>query len=123
MTKRNSAPLAAAALGMALIAAAPSHAQNPAAHEHGVGQMNVSLDGRTLAVEYEFPSDDIVGFEHPAEAADDVAAVRRALDLLGDPHRVLDLPATAACTVDDADADTSLLADTRHGHDAKHEHK
>jgi hypothetical protein len=56
------AAFAAAALPVAVLPlmAMPAHA---GPHEHGIGHLQVALDGRALAVELRLPAKDVVGFE------------------------------------------------------------
>ena len=98
---------------IALLAAAPALAEESrllGTHEHGVGLMNMAIDGDVLAIELNVPGADIVGFEHAATAEADRAAVERALAVLADPTNLIALPAAAACRMDEAVA--HLLGDT-----------
>ncbi|MGB0914374.1 MAG: ZrgA family zinc uptake protein, partial [Phaeobacter italicus] len=86
---------------IALLAAAPALAEESrqlGTHEHGVGLMNMAIDGDVLAIELNVPGADIVGFEHAATAEADRAAVERALAVLADPANLIALPAAAACS-------------------------
>lgn len=47
-------------------------------HEHGVAQLNVALDGKTLELELDSPAMNLVGFEHAASTDADKAAVAKA---------------------------------------------
>ena len=55
------------------------------AHEHGVGVLNIAMEGSDIAMEFHAPGADIVGFEHPAETAQDHAAIDQAIALLSQP--------------------------------------
>lgn len=46
-------------------------------HEHGVAQLNVALDGKTLELELDSPAMNLVGFEHAASTDADKAAVAK----------------------------------------------
>lgn len=74
------------------------------AHEHGVGVMNIAIDGKTVALELEAPGADIVGFEYVAESAEDRAAIEDAVSVLARPLDLFVLPARAECTVLEASA-------------------
>lgn len=69
------------------------------AHEHGVGLLNIAVDGSTMAMEFRAPGADVVGFEYPAESAEDRAAVDEAILRLSDPLSLFQMPAAAGCTV------------------------
>ena len=66
------------------------------AHEHGVGQLNIAVDGNTVAMEFHAPGADIVGFEHAAHDSADRAAVDAAVATLARPLDLFVLPAAAA---------------------------
>ena len=109
---------------IALLAAAPALAEESrqlGTHEHGVGLMNMAIDGDVLAIELNVPGADIVGFEHAATAEADRAAVERALAVLADPANLIALPAAAACRMDEAVAhllgDTEAASDEHAAHD------
>ncbi|MCI5101398.1 zinc uptake protein ZrgA [Phaeobacter italicus] len=109
---------------IALLAAAPALAEESrqlGTHEHGVGLMNMAIDGDVLAIEMNVPGADIVGFEHAATAEADRAAVERALAVLADPANLIALPAAAACRMDEAVAhllgDTEAASDEHAAHD------
>ncbi|WP_333848042.1 ZrgA family zinc uptake protein [Phaeobacter italicus] len=116
---------------IALLAAAPALAEGSrqlGTHEHGVGLMNMAIDGDVLAIELNVPGADIVGFEHAATAEADRSAVERALAVLADPANLIALPAAAACRMDEAVAhllgDTEAASDEHAAHDdhASHDH-
>ncbi|MEC8576069.1 MAG: DUF2796 domain-containing protein, partial [Pseudomonadota bacterium] len=109
---------------IALLAAAPALAEESrqlGAHEHGVGLLNMAIDGDVLAIELNVPGADIVGFEHAATAEADRAAVERALAVLADPANLIALPAASACRMDEAVAhllgDTEAASDEHAAHD------
>ncbi|AUQ66164.1 zinc uptake protein ZrgA [Phaeobacter inhibens] len=84
------------------VAAAPAMAEETremAAHQHGVGALNIAVDGNMIEMDLRAPGADIVGFEHPAEQPEDQAAVDAALALLAAPMDLFVLPAAAGCSV------------------------
>lgn len=74
------------------------------AHEHGVGELNIAVDGDTVAMELHAPGADIVGFEYEAESAEDRAAIDAAVAMLAKPLDLFVLPAAAQCSVVQASA-------------------
>jgi hypothetical protein len=74
------------------------------AHEHGVGELNIAVDGDTVAMELHVPGADIVGFEYEAESAEDRAAIDDAVAILAKPLDLFVLPAAAECSVTKASA-------------------
>jgi len=104
--------------------AAPAMAQDTRqldSHEHGVGELNIAIDGQTVAMEFHAPGADIVGFEYEAESADDRAAVDDAVASLARPLDLFVLPAAAECSVVQASAELESEED-HEDHDDHNEH-
>ena len=97
------------------------------AHEHGVGQLDIAIDGQQIAMELHAPGADIVGFEYAAESANDLAAVDAAVAKLSAPLALFVLPEAAGCSIVEASAGLEREeehdehgdehADDEHGHD------
>jgi len=105
------------------------------AHEHGVGRLNVALDGKTLALELQSPAMNLVGFEHVATSDADKAKVAAARALLEQPLTLFNLPKAAGCVVENQELESPLFGDTpdadddhdedakdEDGHDHHHDH-
>lgn len=112
---------------IALLAAVPAMAENNRhldAHEHGVGDLNIAIDGTTLVMEFRAPGADIVGFEHAAESEADRAAVDAAVATLAAPLELFVLPAAAECSVIRASAglDSEEEHDDHEDHAADEDH-
>jgi len=85
-------------------------------HEHGVGALNIAIDGKTVAMEFTAPGADIVGFEYEATSEEDRTAVDNAVATLARPLDLFVLPDEAACSVTQASAE--LESEGEHdGHD------
>lgn len=113
---------------IALVAAMPAFAQETrslGAHEHGVGALNIAIDGALVAMEFRAPGADIVGFEYAAESDADRAAITAAIGLLRAPLDLFVLPAAAGCIVTEADADLEggMADDDHDDHDHDHDHE
>jgi hypothetical protein len=65
----------AAFIAFSVFCAAPAGAHE--AHVHGVGRLDVALDGNTLSLHLDSPLINLVGFEHPANSAPDKQAVQK----------------------------------------------
>lgn len=90
------------------------------AHEHGVGELNIAIDGSTVVMELHAPGADIVGFEYEAESAEDRAATDAAIATLSRPLDLFVLPAAAECSVTEASVELETEHDDdhdEHGHD------
>jgi hypothetical protein len=107
-------------LPLALLIASPALAEGTrqlAAHEHGVGALNIAIDVHTVAIEFHAPGADIVGFEHPAESIADKAAIDAALNVLASPEQLVRLPDAANCSVTEVKAELEGEAEhEEHGH-------
>lgn len=117
-----------ALLPLAIAHAADSHDEHTeehaslGTHEHGVGRLNVALDGSALELELENPSMNLVGFEHAAKTAVDQATVAAAKADLQKPLSLFALPAAANCVVSKVELHSPLFgdkadADEDHDHD------
>ena len=95
------------------------------AHEHGVGTLDIAVEGTDIAMELRAPGADIVGFEHPATTDDDRARIDAAIDTLETPQDVFRWTDAAQCDLVHAEA-TLLGAEEEHyahgGHHHKHGH-
>ncbi len=106
-----------------LLLATPAFAEDTRAleaHEHGVGALNIAVDGETVAMEFHAPGADIVGFEYEATSAEDRAAIDDAVAILAKPLDLFVLPTAAACNVVQASAaleSEEAHDDHDHGHD------
>jgi Protein of unknown function (DUF2796) len=121
MTLRKSTILAAVlAAGLPAIAAEDHRELGP--HEHGVGRLNIAIEGKRISMELEVPGADIVGFEHEAGTAGQKAAVKKAKATLEGALGVFKLPAEAKCTLAEAKVAIHAEGDHEHDHgDAKHD--
>lgn len=107
-------------LTLSAMAATPVFAQETRqldAHEHGVAQLDIAMDGQQIAMELHAPGADIVGFEYAAESADDRAAVDNAVAALARPLELFVLPDVAGCSVVQAAA--GLESEEDHGGEAE----
>ena len=90
------------------------------AHEHGVGQLDMAVEGNRIAVELHAPGADIVGFEYAATSAEDRAKVDAAVATLARPLDLFVLPAAAGCSVVQASAE--LESEAEHEEHSEHKH-
>ncbi|MDG2404789.1 MAG: DUF2796 domain-containing protein [Paracoccaceae bacterium] len=101
---------------IALAVAVPALAESTRqldAHEHGIGALNIAIEGSTVAMEFRAPGADIVGFEYAAESVSDLAAIDTALAILGEPLGLFAIPDAAVCKVAEAQAEL----ESEDGHD------
>lgn len=72
------------------------------AHEHGHSKLSMAVEGTRVVMEVAAPGLDILGFEHPAETAEEKAAVEAGKAALADPLSLFVMPAAAGCRVVEA---------------------
>ena len=87
------------------------------AHVHGVGQLNVAVEGDEVALELISPGADIVGFEHAPASDEDRSAVAEAAAALGRGAALFVFPSAAACHLEEAEVESSLLKSQHDDHD------
>ncbi len=118
-------PLAAGAAEHGHAHAEHQHAQDEHgslnAHEHGVTQLNIVLDGQALELQLESPAMNLVGFEHAANSAADKAKVAAVRDQLQQPLSLFSLSA-GECSVSEQTLESPLFAESEQGHDHDHDH-
>lgn len=68
------------------------------AHEHGVAELDIALDQKTLELELRSPAFNILGFEHNPGNDQERRQVMAAQQQLERADQLFGLPATAACT-------------------------
>ncbi len=104
------------------------HVHQPGVHQHGVGALNLALDGSTLEIELTGPADNFLGFEHQPSSDAERERAQRALDNLRQPGSLFILPAEARCIPQAVSIQSALLegigsdgAEHEH-HEHEHEH-
>lgn len=85
-------------------------------HEHGSSAPNIAVEGKIVAMELEAPGVDIVGFEHPADSAEDKATIAAGKARLEDGAGLFTLPDAAGCDLERASAEL-VQGGAHHGHD------
>jgi Protein of unknown function (DUF2796) len=91
-------------------------------HEHGAAELAIALDGNQLIAEFTSPGMNIVGFEHEAKDADDIAAVKAAVEKLGMGAELIELTG-AGCSLSGADVEAEgLLAEAHEGGHHEEDH-
>ncbi len=68
------------------------------AHVHGVGKLDIALDGNTLHLHLDSPLMNLVGFEHAATSAKDRQAVQNMVKLLRNGSAVFVTTPAAQCS-------------------------
>lgn len=100
-----------------------SHAAE--AHVHGEATLSVAIDGGTLTLMLETPTDSLVGFEHAPHTARERTAVAKMKQTLERPAALFVPSPAAACKPAGVKLESTLFepAHADHDHDAhKHDH-
>ena len=92
-------------------------------HQHGVGQLNVAIQGDHVEIELETPGADIVGFEHPPRTVGQKKAVQDAARTLRNGSAIFVFPAAARCKLEKTKVESGLLEDKHETHGEKHHHE
>lgn len=98
----------------------------PGVHQHGVGALNLALDGHVLELELSGPADNFLGFEHMPTNESERQQAQRVLKTLREPGSLYILPAEAGCVAESADIHSALLEAVQtqaSGNDSPHEHE
>ncbi len=109
-------------LALAVFLATSLQASEPA-HEHGVGQLSIAIEGNEVEIELVVPGADAVGFEHAARTDSERKAVVAAAEKLKEAKRLIRLTSGAHCHVEKTEVASALLDSDNDEHDHAHDHK
>lgn len=91
------------------------------AHEHGVAQLTLAIEGNVLAIEFESPAANLVGFEHKARTQEEIKQVKQAKDILNSPEALFSFIGTN-CIAQKTTADVSGVKGDAHNEHKHHDH-
>lgn len=97
------------------LSAAPAWAGH--AHEHGVAELRVAVEGGEVAIEFATPLDNLVGFEHEPRTDGQRRALAAAEERLQQAQALFVLPEAAGCTVQAVSLDSPWPQGGGHAHD------
>ncbi len=98
-----------------------SETRQHGSHVHGVGKLNVALDGNDLILELRSPAANIVGFEHAPENEQQTQEVHEAIELLKEGEKLFALTAKAQCSLHEAHVDNDMVKGHHEEHEAHHQ--
>ncbi|MBP0596552.1 DUF2796 domain-containing protein [Herbaspirillum sp. LeCh32-8] len=101
--------LCAAAAQTVHAADAHDHQGNHPAHVHGVGKLDVALEGNTLTLHLDSPLINLVGFEHAATSTKDKDTVEAAAKMLRDVTRIFVTDPAAQCKPAEVQLESAVL--------------
>lgn len=88
-----------------------SHGESPAAHQHGIGHLDLVLEGSELILALRLPASDLLGFEHAPVSAEQHARLQQVQTILHQPHRLFELPEAAQCSLTSVQVHNDLAAE------------
>ena len=92
-------------------------------HEHGAANVMLAMEGEKLQLNFEVPSESLIGFEHFPKSQDQRWYFNEAIKTLLEPSKLFSIPANAECLLVGINVSQSLFsAEDEHGHDEKDEH-
>lgn len=102
--------LAMQVLAVFALSIAPGHALAQHSHSHGVGKLNIAIDGANLTLRLELPLEDLVGFERAPRDDKERETIRRAADSLRRADALFVPTAAAGCTLAAVQLASPILA-------------
>ena len=127
MKLRSLNAIIASVLGWMLAAPAALYAASLDAHVHGVAELTIAIEGKSLEVQFASPAMNLVGFEHKATTAEQIATVKKVETQLNESDALFVItgnackPAKAVIDVSSLKGDGDSHSDEKHGHE-KHKH-
>lgn len=92
------------------------------AHEHGVANLNVAIEGTSVYIEFSSPAANIVGFEHHPRTQKQKDAVKDALTKMQAGDTLFILSAGSKSRLAKSRVDTDIESHEDHGSESGHAH-
>ena len=87
-------------------------------HEHGAANLKMVLEGEKLQVEFEVPSESLIGFEHFPKSQSNRENFSESIKILSDPARLFSISSEGECLLVGMKISQSLFSnEDEHGHD------
>ena len=87
-------------------------------HEHGAAIIKMVMEEEKLWVEFEVPSESLIGFEHFPKSQSNRENFNKAIKVLSDPSKLFSQPIKAECLLVGMNVSQSLFSnEEEHGHD------
>ncbi len=93
------------------------------AHVHGIGALNVAIDGDQVMLEFESPAVNIVGFEHTPSNEQQQQAVDTAMEMLREGGKMFVFTDKSGCRLETAEVHTTIETDHDDAHEGEHNHE
>lgn len=92
------------------------------AHEHGVGALNLVVDGNHVTIELDSPADNLLGFEYLPTTEADKAKVRALRAQLNAAESLFVFPTAADCSLNEVELSSPLFDAVADDHGHAHQH-
>ena len=87
-------------------------------HEHGAAIINMVMEDEKLQIEFEVPSESLIGFEHFPKSQSNRENFNKAIKVLSDPSKLFLQPIKAECLLVGMNVSQSLFSnEEENGHD------
>ena len=87
-------------------------------HEHGAAIIKMVMEDEKLQIEFEVPSESLIGFEHFPKSQSNRENFNKAIKVLSDPSELFSQPIKAECLLVGMNVSQSLFSnEEEHGHD------
>ena len=87
-------------------------------HEHGAANLKIALEGEKIQVEFEVPSESLIGFEHFPKSQSNRENFRNAIKILSIPSKLFSISREGECLLVGMNISQSLFSnEEEHGHD------
>ena len=91
-------------------------------HEHGAANLKMALEGEKLQIEFEVPSESLIGFEHFPKSQSNRKDFSESIKILSDPARLFSISSDSECLLVGMKISQSLFSnEEEHGHDESKE--
>ena len=87
-------------------------------HEHGAAIIKMVMEDEKLQIEFEVPSESLIGFEHFPKSQSNRENFNKAIKILSDPTKLFSISTEAECLLVGMNVSQSLFSnEEEHGHD------
>ena len=87
-------------------------------HEHGAAIIKMVMEDEKLQIEFEVPSESLIGFEHFPKSQNNRENFNKAIKVLSDPSKLFSQPIKAECLLVGMNVSQSLFSnEEENGHD------
>ena len=90
------------------------------AHEHGAAKVMMAMEGKILQLQFEVPSDSLIGFEYSPESEKDRKVFAYAMTILSNPTNLFDIPDEAECIPVGIKVSQTLFSGEGEHHEGEH---